>query len=54
MFGIDITDRIRPYIEGTCINAPKVKIPKGDNDFEVRIQDIVQMQSNQLISIQVQ
>ena len=39
MFGIDITDRILPYIKDTRIDANGIKFPEGENEFEIRIKD---------------
>ena len=39
IFGIDITDRIRPYIKETRIDANEIKFPEGEHEFEIRIKD---------------
>jgi len=53
MFGIDITDRIRPYIKETRIDANGVKFPEGEHEFEIRIKDYEQMESSEIFKIKV-
>ena len=53
MFGIDITDRIRPYIKETRIDANGIKFPEGEHEFEIRIKDNEQMESSEIINIKV-
>ena len=53
MFGIDITDRIRPYIKETRIDANGIKFPEGEHEFEIRIKDIEQMESSEIFKIKV-
>ena len=53
MFGIDITDRIRPYIKETRIDANGIKFPEGEHEFEIRIKDNEQMESSEVIKIKV-
>jgi len=53
MFGIDITDRIRPHIKETRIDANGIKFPEGDHEFEIRIKDREQMESTRIIKIRV-
>jgi hypothetical protein len=53
MFGIDITDRIRPYVKETRIDANGVKFPEGEHEFEIRIKDNEQMESSEIIKIKV-
>ena len=53
MFGIDITDRIRPYIRETLIDAQGIKFPQGDHEFEIRIQDKEQLESSKIITVRV-
>jgi hypothetical protein len=53
MFGIDITDRIRPYIKETRIDANGIKFPEGEHEFEIRIKDNEQMESSEIIKIKV-
>ena len=53
MFGIDITDRIRPYIKETRIDANGIKFPEGEHEFEIRIKDNEQMESSEKIKIKV-
>lgn len=53
MFGIDITDRIRPYIKETRIDANGIKFPEGEHEFEIRIKDNEQMESSEIFKIKV-
>ena len=53
MFGVDITDRIRPYIKETWIDANGIKFPEGEHEFEIRIKDIEQMESSEIFKIKV-
>ena len=53
MFGIDITDRVRPYIKKTLIDANGIMFPEGEHEFEVRIKDTEQMESSEIFKIQV-
>ena len=53
MFGIDITDRIRPYIKETRIDANGIKFPEGEHEFEIRIKDYEQMESSEIFKIKV-
>ena len=51
MFGIDITDRILPYIIETRIDANGIKFPEGEHEFEIRIKDTEGMASAQIFKI---
>ena len=53
IFGIDITDRIRPYIKETHINANGIKFSEGEHEFEIRIKDYEQMESSEIFKIKV-
>ena len=53
MFGIDITDRILPYIKETRIDANGIKFPEGKHEFEIRIKDKEKMGSAQIFKIKV-
>jgi hypothetical protein len=53
MFGIDITDRIRPYIKETRIDANGIKFPEGEHEFEIRIKDNERMESSEIFKIKV-
>ncbi len=53
MFGIDITDRIRPYVKETRIDANGIKFPEGEHEFEIRIKYSDQMESSEIIKIKV-
>ena len=53
MFGIDITDRILPYVKENHIDANGIKFPEGKHEFEIRIKDNEQMESSEIIKIKV-
>ncbi len=53
MFGIDITDRILPYVKENHIDANGIKFPEGEHEFEIRIKDKEQMESSEVIKIKV-
>lgn len=39
LFGIDITDRLRPYVQGSEIKVDEADIPEGDHSIRVEIRD---------------
>lgn len=51
---IDITDRIKPYVEGTKIAAKDVSFPKGNHSLSVYIEDAQGKISTKLLSVKVQ
>ena len=53
MFGIDITDRVRPYVKKTIIDANGIMFPEGEHEFEVRIKDTEELESNKVFKIKV-
>ena len=53
MFGIDITDRVRPYIKKTLIDANGIRFPEGEHEFEVRIKDTEELESSETFKIKV-
>ena len=53
MFGIDITDRVRPYIKKTLIDANGIMFPEGEHEFEVRIKDTEELESSEIFKIKV-
>ena len=53
MFGIDITDRILPYVKETRIDANGIKFPEGKHEFEIRIKDTNELESNEIFKIKV-
>ncbi|MEC7641799.1 MAG: hypothetical protein VYC17_06545 [Nitrospinota bacterium] len=54
MFDIDITDRLRPFIREAMVNAEKIKFPKGEHEFEIKIRDVAEVESSELFSFQMQ
>ena len=53
MLGIDITDRVRPYVKETRIDANGIMFPEGEHEFEVRIKDIEGMGSAKIFKVKV-
>ena len=53
MLGIDITDRVRPYVKETRIDANGIMFPEGEHEFEVRIKDIEDMGSAKIFKVKV-
>ena len=53
MFGIDITDRILPYVKETRIDANGIHFPEGEHEFEIRIKDTNELESNEIFKIKV-
>ena len=53
MFGIDITDRILPYVKETRIDANGINFPEGEHEFEIRIKDTNELESNEVFKINV-
>ena len=53
MLGIDITDRVRPYVKETRIDANGIMFPEGEHEFEVRIKDIEDMGSAKVFKVKV-
>jgi hypothetical protein len=53
MFGIDITDRILPYVNETRIDANGINFSEREHEFEIRIKDSGQMESSEIIKIKV-
>lgn len=39
LWGIDITDRLKPYISGDVIDVPQADIPEGDHSIRIEIKD---------------
>jgi hypothetical protein len=48
LFGIDITDRLKPYVNGETIDVPEADIPTGDHSIRVDIKDTAGRQSSQV------
>ena len=53
MLGIDITDRVLPYVKETRIDANGIMFPEGEHEFEVRIKDIEDMGSAKVFKVKV-
>lgn len=48
LWGIDITDRLKPYVSGEAIDAPEADIPPGEHSIRVDIKDTSGRQSSQV------
>ncbi len=53
LWGIDLTDRVREYIDNTSIDVPETELPAGEHTIEIYIEDIAENASTQLITINV-
>ena len=53
MFGINITDRILPYVKENRIDANGINFPEGEHEFEIRIKDTNELESNEIFKIKV-
>ena len=53
IISIDITKRLKPFINGTTLNVQDAKIPKGKHRILVMIQDQQDNYSERLIKIKV-
>ena len=53
MLGIDITDRVRPYVKETRIDVNGIMFPAGEHEFEIRIKDTNELESNEIFKIKV-
>lgn len=53
LFGIDITDRLKPYVSGEAIDVPEADIPSGDHSIRVDIKDTTGRQSSQVFRFTV-
>jgi hypothetical protein len=54
LFGIDITDRLKPFIKGTEIAVDEADIPVGDHSIRVDIRDSQGRGSSETFSFKVQ
>jgi len=52
-FTIDITDRIKPYIDGYRIHAPKAEFPKGSHTVELYVEDTQGKASSKVVEFKV-
>jgi hypothetical protein len=52
-FTIDITDRIKPYIDGNRIHAPKAEFPKGNHTVELYVEDTEGKASSKVMEFKV-
>lgn len=52
-WGIDITDRVREYIDGTQIDVAESELPEGRHTVEIQIEDTEGHQSSHLFTVTV-
>jgi len=53
LFGIDITDRMKPYITPTGLHSANAKLPPGDHSIEIAVQDDSGRKTTQRFSFKV-
>jgi hypothetical protein len=53
LFGIDITDRVKPYVTARGIDIDDVDIPPGEHSIELEIRDIRGNLSDQVLKLVV-
>lgn len=53
LWGIDITDRVRDYIDGTSITVPETEMPEGKHTIEIYIEDSDNNISTKQITVNV-
>jgi len=53
LFGIDITDRMKPYITPTGLHSANAKLPPGDHNIEIAVQDTEGKKTTQRFSFKV-
>jgi hypothetical protein len=52
-WGIDITDRVRQYIDGTQIDVAESELPEGRHTIEIQIEDVAGHESSRLFTVTV-
>jgi hypothetical protein len=52
-WGIDITDKVREYIDGTQIDLAESELPKGKHSVEIQIEDTAGHESSQVFTVTV-
>jgi hypothetical protein len=52
-WGIDITDRVRDYIDGTVIDVAESELPTGRHTVEIEIADVENHLSRQVFTVTV-
>ena len=50
-WGIDITDRVRDYINGTVIDVKESELPTGRHTVEIEIADVEDNLSRQIFTV---
>jgi len=52
-FTIDITDRVKPYIEGNRIHVTQAEFPKGEHTVEIYVEDQHGKASSKVVEFKV-
>ena len=52
-WGIDITDKVVEYVDGTQIDVSDSELPEGDHTVEIFIDDVEGRRSSRLFSVTV-
>jgi hypothetical protein len=52
-WGIDITDRVKPYITGTVIDVAESELPRGRHTVEILIADVDENLSSRIFTVTV-
>ncbi|MHA7838741.1 MAG: hypothetical protein ACX98W_14895 [bacterium] len=53
-WGIDITDRVRPYLQGRWIKIPALELPAGNHAVEISIMNQREEATRMTFSVTVQ
>ena len=53
LWGIDITDRVRPYVNDHGIDIDNADIPKGDHSIEIEIRDTLGRAGKEVLKLTV-
>lgn len=52
-WGVDITDRVKPYIKGNKIAVPDADLPNGEHSIEIAIEDSQGNESTKVFRLEV-
>jgi hypothetical protein len=52
-WGIDITDKVRSYVEGTQIDVAESELPEGRHTVEIQIEDVEGHESSRIFTVTV-
>jgi hypothetical protein len=53
-WGIDITDKVREYIDGTQIDVAESALPEGRHTVEIQIEDTAGHRSSRIFTVTVE